>query len=207
MLLVVALPAAAAGGSANTASPIAGACDGKLPVTYVEKIPESQLEYLWRDTRVHPSGYLETIVPSDYLNVIEHMLAVSSTKIGERQAPSKVLPWHRIGALDETPHRITTFYSDGSSEVMLTRWGYAADGARLCFFDAFLNVKVGDARGTISLAKSSSPDERHALWKVTWVPMNQPIQLEFYLQDRLDSNGDPSRTVREVVDLAIQIAS
>lgn len=184
---------------------VPGQCGADAPVTRINNISEPHRSLLWKNTRVVGGGYFETTVETGYLGLVEHMLALPATKSKQLSGIKRDSMTNSIATFQESPLRTTEFYGDGTSKVMLTRWQFVADGARLCLFDEFMNAQVRDAGATLSLAKSSAADDRRALWKLTWIA-GDTVQYELYVEDQLTVDGMPARRAADVLDLAVKLS-
>jgi hypothetical protein len=172
----------------------------------IERLTDSERDFYWSGTSDSGSGYLVVRVPPDYIAFIgrlaERAGPVSATGIQSRFRTGR-LPVAL--ELKESDHRTNLFLNTPGGIGVLTIWEFGADGAKIFRLVPFLNVRVGDSKGTLALASSNS--ESMALWKLTWVEENSRVQFELCIPDRLSNFNLPTMSASQVLDLAADIGS
>lgn len=177
-------------------------CSFAVPVEYIETLSQAAKDVAWADT-VQRDGFFEVRVRAEYIGLIDAL----KRSIRVREAPdspqSLSIPSLKLtGVAAESENRTNYFFLHHDRQVLLTRWRFVADGARLCFPADKINYVEGGMRGTIALSRSVASASRKALWKMRWLTADEQVQFELYVEDQMNLGGHFDLTHLEIKALS-----
>lgn len=188
---------------AQVAPPGLERCDTGESVTFLSDLSAEEHSHYWHATTQAAQGYLIIEVDARYQDLVRDFRSRSSAAVGHLDiAPQEV---QLSGVFLESENRRNLFFKWADANVMLTKWRFRAEGAKLCFPFEFFNSRVGDQISILSLA-ISLPRTADILWKVTWLSAHKTEQFELYVEDKI-VNGRPRMTPAQILQLAERLQS
>lgn len=170
-------------------------------VTIVKNLTDEEKTFYWKNKSINSNGIIETIASTDYLNLIDSMLAISQKKTDtfSNRFSKQLAATEILSELIESPNRSNYFYEFQSGVVMLTVWDFVADDAKILLLKDFLNVKTFYSTASLVLVKNEKSSNKQ-LWKLSWI--NKNIQYELYIPDTGDSTNKSSLKKDDILNLA-----
>lgn len=181
-------------------------CDiASHPVTYLDKLDEESTRLFWADT-VDRDGYLEVMVDNGYVDLIADLYerAVPIAEVPKLNT-EPAYPLILITTLHESARRTSYFFVYGIATILLTRWEFLADGARLCFARELINYSAQGELGTLSLAVPRDLTKLQLLWKLRWLTASSRVQYELYVSDVRSPLRRPLLDHKDVIKLASHV--
>jgi hypothetical protein len=171
----------------------------------VSTLNSEQKLFFWKDTEKNKNGYLTIQVNYEYLHLIEEFLKKANLKTGDVAINTEDLYLGDLkisGLFQEENQRNNMIFTGPRDEhLMLTTWKYKGSGAQILVVEEFFNSTINGTRAILALAKKNG--EIDCLWKVSW--WTDGYGYEFYVEDKLDTNGNPNRLPEEIIMMASRL--
>lgn len=167
-------------------------------VVKLQELTVEQRSLQTKGTKYDKSDFITVEVGLDYLDMLSSLDVERSLKLDRKGAAQSINGYSYLGDLKEGEHRRSfAFGSRSGVQAFVTEWNYAADGASIVVTEDFVNQRVDDMSGTLSLAINSSSDK--CVWKL--FVSNDIVSYDIMVLDTMH-NGRPSIPHQRIVELA-----
>lgn len=169
-------------------------------IIYIQNLSQEQKDFYWKDTIENADGYFEyePDSSSNQIHLIDEMYLISNKiNITTDIFLDKQHPKNTIKKFADSANKIIYFVESDYGVLMLTKWDLVADKAKIYIVNDFLNVKIPELTGTLTLIKDKK-NLNKCIWQLNWILNN--IQYELTLPDKLDSQRKPLLNREKILD-------
>ncbi|PYE78468.1 hypothetical protein DFQ15_107118 [Xylophilus ampelinus] len=164
------------------------------------EVPAGETQF--KKPSIQLKGVMHSIGSEAYLRIPDEF----TTRMRENpnqstsQMGNEILANKNVSSLlDESPNRVTyIIHSKHHENIMITKWRFIKDGARICSTDSEINARVDGWPATIALVESPvAESSRACVWKVD-VIYKKRTQYEFWIKD-ICTEGKPASSKNEII--------